>query len=488
MIERANARYALNAFAPLAIFVLVFLSGFITTKVYQVPVPRVHDEFAYLLAADTFASGRITNPPNPEPLLLETFHVIQHPTYQGKYPPGQGFFLAIGQRVFGHPAFGIWLAMAIATAAMLRILMRYGPLWASVALSLTPLLCPPLFWQWTQSYWGGGAAYAGAALFLLGITESLQRPTRLAALAGMLGLLLLSQTRPLEGGLTAALMLLLAWVLAGKSHRAPLWKITIWMAAAGGIALTWTLFYNHTLTGNALDFPHRHWAKGVRAAGLPEQLRTYTGSKPRTDLEELLRAGRYFIGPVLIFLLPGLVLVKDRAKWIGGLLVVLLLTGISIRISAAHPHYLAPGLPLVILLIAAAWLALWQHPRTRIVAGLILALHLAVGAGSILHRIAQRPGWDRFDERQDIITKLQEKPGEHLIFVRYTPGHDVHAEYVYNAADPARAPIIWAREGTAPQRADLMRVYPDRQHWLLKADQRPNALQPYPQDGIPERE
>ena len=97
-----------------------------------VPHPTINDEFSFLLASDTFAHGRVANPPHPMWVHFENLHVLQQPTFASMYPPAQGVFLAIGQRITGHPFAGVCFVVAIFCAATCWMLQG----WTSPSLAL----------------------------------------------------------------------------------------------------------------------------------------------------------------------------------------------------------------------------------------------------------------------------------------------------------------------------------------------------------------
>lgn len=185
------------------------------------PLPRGCDEFSYLLAADTFAHGRLTNPPHPMWRHLETFHVIQQPTYASKYPPAQGMILALGRILAGTPDLGLWISVGLAAAATCWMLQSWmPPRWALLG-GLLVALHPKIQLAWSQTYWGGNVAFLGATLVLGAYPRVVHQCRWQHAVVMALGLAILANSRPYEGLMVSlpVAIAMLFWLLMPATRQ-----------------------------------------------------------------------------------------------------------------------------------------------------------------------------------------------------------------------------------------------------------------------------
>jgi len=224
-----------------------------------VPRPRIHDEYSYLLAADTFARGRLTNPSPALPTFFEAEHILVVPSYQSKYPPGQGLVLAIGVVLFGHPIWGVWLSCGLFAGSLCWMLQAWtSRTWALVLTTFSALTLGTATY-WAQSYWGGMVAAAGAAL-VFGAIRRLDRAPRVGVSVLLaLGLLLLANTRPFEGAL-AAIPAIAYWVRriarSGSELKSRFLTGVLPAVVVLSVGIGMMGVYNHAVTGSAFLFPY----------------------------------------------------------------------------------------------------------------------------------------------------------------------------------------------------------------------------------------
>jgi hypothetical protein len=492
------------------------------------PEPRVHDEFSYLLGADTFAHGRLTNPAHPLALHFETFHVNSEPTYCSIYPPAQSLFLAAGQTL-GHPLIGVWISFGLACAAACWMLQAWlPPHWALAGAVLCALRVGCLggsgdfVGYWSQSYWGGAPAMLGGALLfgalgrLLGVRRqdsgiiAASRNSLLLAI----GLAVLANSRPFEGLILSlpVAVVLVGW-LAGRigvprgARFAALILPFVLVLAPVAVAMA---YYNASLTGNPLLLAYQQNARQNSRIPLfiwqplgPEPVYHHVAMRDYQEnwaepaylqrrqfegyLQEILTRIRtfamFYLGPLLLVPMVALPWVlRNRWMWLATMMCLPLVVALLMT-TWFQPHYAAPATCLIFLLVTGAirQLRLWRWHGRQIGRAYVSVLPLAYGCVLIaaLCQIAtvNSSGWHV--ERARILKNLQASAANYLIIVRYGGHHPAHEEWVFNEAGIDQSKVIWARDMGADWNRELLEYYPRRQVWLLEPDSQAPRLVPY---------
>ena len=492
---------------------------------FPTPQPQIHDEFSYLLAADTFASGRLSNPTHPLWQFFESFHVNQIPTYASMYPPAQGMILAAGRLIGGNAWLGVLVSTALMCGGLCWMLQGWLPgRWALLGGAIA-MIRIAFFSYWGNSYWGGTVAAIGGLLVLGAIPRLVRHDASVVHFFWLgFGIVILANSRPYEGLLLCIAVALAALVLY-RGSKIPLarlftakWLVTVFALLIGFSAMG---FYYSRVTGSPLlmaykvnegqyamahaflwqrsstNIEYRHEVmKNFYTGYYLESLRAHTlRGFFALSAEKISKTWLFFVGPVLSFSLLATtrIIFDRRIRFL--LLTAAFATPGLIAETWFHVHYIAPftGIFYVFVLNGLRHLRFSRALAPRIRYALFLTvptvLIMMVGV-AVLTFPPQVQGRDFGiwccnpngpSDRSRLMNQLQTLGGKHLVFVEYTSDHDANAdnEWVYNPADIDSSPVVFARHMDETKDLQLMRYYPDREVWRLVVAHRPLRLDRY---------
>jgi len=499
--------------------------------VEPIPEPGIHDEFSYLLMGDTFAHGRLANPTHPMWIHFETFHVNQKPRYVSMYYPAQGVFLSLGQLLFSHPFWGVWLSVGAMCAAICWMLQGWlPPIWALVG-GLLSVIRLGTFSYWANSYWGGATAAIGGAL-VLGSFPRIKRQcrTRDSLLMG-LGFVMLANSRPYEGLFFSVpvVVALLLWIAEKQFPlRLSVRRVILPLSLVFGVGVGATLYYFWRTTGDPFLSPYLvNLRSYIPVPFFPWQVVKPSVEYHHAEMKDFYMGwwmGEYqfahshpillsfvkiaflwifffgivFVVPLfaLAIMLPSGISYKDLSPRIRLLLLVTLcsVTGLMLPVYI-NVHYAAPMTGAVYLIVVLAMQRVrrwrWHGQRTGLaivrstvtVCLILLILRASLRAVHLPLPESMPKTWCSPEAEVRGRAKVQAmfaKESENILaIVRYRRPHDPWNEWVYNGADIDGSKVVWARDMGSEKNQELLEYFKNRQVWLVEPDGNPPRVSAY---------
>lgn len=535
-IENGFARLARERGAAVwSVGLSVILLRLALLPIYPIPIPFVPDDFSFLLAADTFAHGRLTNPTPAMWTHFESIHITMQPTYQSMYFPGQGLLLAAGQVLFHCPWLAILISSALMCAALTWALQAWlPPNWALLG-GMIAVLRLGLFSYWTNTYHAGGSLGALGGALILGSLPRVMKTAQIRYALWMgTGAAILALTRPYEGFLLCLPVgaVFLRWVWKSRARLGAAARVRLVAAplALGLLAVAWLGYYDYRAFGNPLTLPYTVDRAQYAIApyfvwqnARPEPAYRYAEMRNFYRKNELgffrqIHSVKGFLPYTMEKVMYVFLFYASFTLMVPMIMVRRIFLDRRIRLLVICTCFLAAGMVIEIYLLAhyvspftvafyAIGLQMMRHLRLwkpegkpsglTMVRFVVTVCVLLAGLRVFARPLGIAPScwptafwnftWYGPEhcgvERAGIESRLEKLKGDQLVIVRYGPNHNPLDEWVYNRYNLDTSKVVWARDAGTQDNQRLIHSFPDRETWLVEPDAIPARIMPYRPPG-----
>ncbi len=478
----------------LYLFIITIALDILVLFLYQ-PFPIIFDEFAYLFMAETFASGRVCNPPYPNSIFFETFQLIQEPCLIGKFLPLNGLVLSLGLIFNLNPLTGMILVHALACVALHWMVERWFDLKIANWVSILFVLHPNIRMEWVLSYWGGLVPMLGSFLVFGSILKTQSKQF----IFFILGALILLASRPFEGSVILAVLfffLLFYKIIQQKFSK----LVSIYLI----IGLIFTLLlgaYNHATTGKFYQLPYLVYEQSYAIA------RPFILQKPieqisynhqnmetfyRNEFQATTRRTSNFsnyldfsfkkLGSYLTFYLTAAFFIflfflrksifSCKGKLLVSLIFPIYFLGIF-PVQFATLHYSAPFAGLIFLFLGFGFKGLTEAKLKKPLRNFLVVIFVCCFTAEQFYYIRRNLNIRSHGTTAHInqqLAKLSTNQQEDLVFFKYGKRYNPALDSVYNSPNLDSQDVIRARYISPNKNQQLINYYPARKVWILEID------------------